>query len=135
MAEQPLRDLGKRERQIVETLYRLGEASVAQVRGVLPEPPSYSAVRAMLNLLVDKRVLTFRRDGKRYLYRPVRSKERVRRGALRSLVQTFFGGAPADAVAALVDGSAGKVTPEDLERIKQRIDEAERKSRTRGSES
>lgn len=124
-----------RERQIVEALYRIGEASVAQVRAVLPQPPSYSAVRAMLNLLVEKRVVTFRRDGKRYLYRPVRSKERVRRGVLRNLVQTFFSGAPADAVAALVDGSAGKVTPEDLERMKHLIDEAERKSRQRGSKS
>lgn len=119
-------DLGKRERQLTEALYRLGEASVAQVRGELPDPPSYSAVRAMLNLLVQKRVAAVRQEGKRYLYRPVRSKTVVRRSALRNLVRTFFGSAPADAAAALIDGSAGKLSDVDLRRLREMIDRAER---------
>lgn len=117
--------LGRRERQIVEALYRLGEASVAQVRQTLPDPPSYSAVRAMLNLLVGKQVVAFRQEGKRYLYRPVESKKKTGRAALRNLVRNFFGGQPLDAVAALLDGSAGRLNPDDLDRIKRLIDEAE----------
>ena len=128
MADEAL-NLGRRERQIVEALYELGEASVAQVRAVLPDPPSYSAVRAMLNMLAEKQIVTFRQDGKRYLYRPTRPKEKVRRSALRKLVQTFFAGQPADAVAALLEGSAGKLPPEQFERLKQLIAEAERKGR------
>ena len=125
MAESSPLELGKRERQIVETLYRLGEASVAEVRGALPDPPTYSAVRGMLKLLADKGVVRFRQQGKRYLYRPAAPKHKTGRSALRNLVQNFFADQPADAVAALVDGWAGKLSPEDLLRIRQLIDEAE----------
>ena len=125
MPNTPPLDLGKRERQIVEALYRLGEAPVARVRAALPDPPSYSAVRAMLNVLAEKGVVTFRREGKRYLYRPSRPKEKVRRSALRDLVRTFFGGEPVDAIAALMDGSAGKLSPDDIERMKRLIADAE----------
>jgi predicted transcriptional regulator len=125
MSEVPL---GRRERQIVEAVYRLGVASVAEVRKTLPDPPTYSTVRAMLNLLVDKKVLTFRQEGKRYVYRPLTPRRKMGRTALRSLVQNFFGGQPLDAVAALLDGSAGRLAPGDLERLKQLIDEAEAKS-------
>ena len=118
--------LSKRERQITESLYRLGEASVSQVLADLPDPPSYSAVRAVLNLLVKKQLATTRQDGKRYLYRPVPAKDKVRRSALKNLVHTFFGGTPADAVAALLDGSAGKLSPDDLQRLRDLIDRAER---------
>ena len=75
--------MGKRERQIIEALYRLGEASVAQVRAELDDPPSYSAVRAMLNLLLRKELAVVRQDGKRYLYRPAAPRHKVRRSALR----------------------------------------------------
>jgi predicted transcriptional regulator len=120
--------LGKRERQIVEAVYRLGEAPVAAVREALAEPPSYSAVRGMLNWLVEKRVLTLRQEGKRYLYRPVASKTKVGLSALRELVRNFFGGQPSDAVAALLDGGAGRLSPEELARIRQLIDQAEKPS-------
>ena len=76
-------DVGKRERQIVESVYRLGEASVSDVRQDLNDPPSYSAVRAMLGFLVEKDVLKYRRDGKRYLYRPAMSREKASKSALR----------------------------------------------------
>jgi BlaI family penicillinase repressor len=128
MADPEPLQMGKRERQIVETLYRLGQASVAQVRAALPDPPTYSAVRGMLNLLVEKQVLTFQQEGKRYLYRPIQSKTKMRRLALRNLVVNFFSGQPLDAVAALIDGSAGKLAPADLERIKKLIEEAEGES-------
>jgi predicted transcriptional regulator len=128
MVESRSLQLGKRERQIVETVFRLGEAAVADVLAALPDPPSYSAVRAMLNLLCEKQVLTFRQEGKRYLYRATTSKDKVGRVALRNLVRNFFGGQPLDAVAALLDGSAGRMAPDDLARIKQLIDEAEEES-------
>jgi BlaI family transcriptional regulator, penicillinase repressor len=120
--------LGRRERQIIEAVYRLGEASVADVLKELPDPPSYSAVRAMLNLLVGKDLLTHRQEGKRYLYRPVTPKSSVRRSALRALIRTFFAGKPADAVAALLDGSYGRLESGDLARIKKLIDDAEGRS-------
>jgi BlaI family penicillinase repressor len=120
--------LGKRERQIVEAVYRLGEGSVAAVREALAEPPSYSAVRGMLNWLVEKRVLTLRREGKRYLYRPVAPKSKVGLSALRELVRNFFGGQPSDAVAALLDGSAGRLSAEELARIKKLIEQTENQS-------
>jgi BlaI family penicillinase repressor len=126
-------ELGRRERQIVEILYRLGEASVAQVRDELSDPPTYSAVRGMLNLLVGKKIIVARQEGKRYLYRAVASKQRIRLSALKSLVWTFFSDAPIDAVAALLDGSAGKLTDDDLRNIRQLIEKAERGRATSGN--
>src|SRR5262249_14375169 len=125
MAKHSPLHLGARERQIVEVLYRLGEASVGQVRHELPDPPSYSAVRAMLNMLVDKQVARFRQEGKRYLYPPAVSKSKTGRSALRNLVQNFFGSEPADAIAALVDGWAGRLSSDDLARIRALIEDAE----------
>lgn len=125
----PPLDLGKRERQLAEILYRLGESPVSAVRAELADPPGYSAVRAMLNLLVRKRVLATRRDGKRLLYRPAGAVAAARRSALKGLVRTFFAGAPADAAAALVDGSAGRLSAADLKRLRDLIDRAEREAK------
>jgi BlaI family penicillinase repressor len=129
MRKSPL-DLGKRERQIVESVYRLGEASVAEVLQELTDPPSYSSVRAMLGQLVEKGVLKYRQDGKRYLYRPAVPKEKARRSALRGLLWTFFAGEPLDAMAALLDVSAKELTDEDLQRMKRLIEQAQKENRT-----
>ena len=83
-------DLGKRERQIVEAVYRLGEASVSDVLAEIADPPSYSSVRAMLGTLVQKDVLAYRHEGKRYLYRPVASKGKTQKSAVRRLVAGLF---------------------------------------------
>jgi BlaI family penicillinase repressor len=125
MAETSPLNSTKRERQIIELLYRLGEASVADVRAAMPDEPSYSAVRAMLNLLVKKRLASTRHEGKRYLYRPARSKEKVGRSAMKNLIRTFFGSAPVDAVAALLDGFEGKLSTDDLRRVRRLIEETE----------
>lgn len=122
MAEHEL-ELGKRERQLTEAVYRLGEAAVADVLAELSDPPSYSAVRAMLGMLVRKKVLKLRRDGKRYLYRPATPVEQASRSALAGVLHTFFGGQPAKAMAALLDVS-DNLTLDDLKRMKQLIDEA-----------
>lgn len=117
-------ELGKRERQLLETVQRLGEASVAEVRGNLADPPSYSAVRTMLGLLVDKGWMKYRREGKRYLYRSAISRERSQRTALRRLLGTFFDGSAGDAVAAILDLSARDMTNEQWERVTQLIAKA-----------
>lgn len=129
MAKVSPSDLGKRERQIVEAVYRLGEASVSDVRAELPDPPSYSAVRAMLGTLVEKRALKFRRDGKRYLYRPATSHERARRSELKNLLSTFFAGQPDDVMATLLDVSSGQLTDDCLDRMKQLIEQARKENR------
>ena len=129
MSDKTPLELGKRERQLIETVQRLGEASVAEVRANLADPPSYSAVRTMLGLLTEKGWLKHRRDGKRYLYRPAVSRERSQRTALRRLLGTFFGGAADDAVAALLDVSAGDMTHEQWERITRLIESARKESR------
>ena len=87
----PLFDLGKRERQIVEAVYRLGEASVSDVLAAIADPPRYSSVRAMLGTLVQKDVLAYRHEGKRYLYRPVASKGETQGSPVRRLVAGLFG--------------------------------------------
>lgn len=126
MPEKTPLEPGKRERQIIETVQRLGEGSVAQVRAQLADPPSYSAVRTMLGLLVEKGWLKQRREGKRYLYRPAVSRERSQRTALRRLLGTFFGGAADDAVAALLDISAADMTDEQWDRLEELIETARR---------
>ena len=127
-ATSPL-DLGKRERQLVETVYRLGEASVAQVLAELPDPPSYSSVRAMLSMLVDKKVLKQRQEGKRYLYRPATPRETARKSAFHQMLRTFFSGEPTAALATLLDLSAGQLTSDDLDRMKQLIEKTQKENR------
>src|SRR5262249_45059630 len=122
-------ELGKRERQILDTLQRLGEASVASVREHLADPPSYSSVRTMLGLLVKKGWIKHRVDGKRYLYRPAQGRLQSQRGALKKLLGTFFAGSAGDAMAALVDISAGEMTEAELQRVARMIEEA-RKSQS-----
>ena len=126
--------LGHRERQIVEAVYRLGEASVGEVLEELPDPPSYSTIRAMLGSLVEKRVLRFRRDGKRYLYRPAVAAEVASHTALSNLLATFFGGRTSDAVAALLDVSGDELTDDELRQIK-RLVEARRQQNRSGGQS
>jgi predicted transcriptional regulator len=128
MAKVPL-ELGKRERQLVEAVTVLGEASVGEVRDRLQEPPSYSAVRTMLGVLVEKGWLKQRRDGKRYLYRAAQARDKSQRSALRRLLNTFFDGSAGDAVAALLDLSVGELTAAELERLRLMIDDSRKSGR------
>jgi predicted transcriptional regulator len=122
-------DLGKRERQIVEAVYRLGEASVSDVLAEIADPPSYSSVRAMLGTLVQKDVLAYRRQGKRYLYRPVTSKGKTQKSALRRLIAGLFGGRASEAMAALLDVAGSSLTDEELDRIRQLIEQTRKENR------
>lgn len=123
-----LQNLGKRERQIVECVYRLGEASVSEVLANIADPPSYSTIRAMLGLLVEKKFLRLRRDGKRYLYRPATSRERAGKSAFKNLLRTFFPKQPTEAFAAMLD-AADELTDEDLDRMQKMIDHARKENR------
>lgn len=122
-------ELGRRERQIVETVVKLGEASVADVRSHLVDPPSYSAVRAMLGLLVEKKWLKFRQDGKRYLYRPSAGREKSQKRAVTRLLDTFFAGSRTDALAALLDSSASDMTDDEYQRMLKMIEQARKENR------
>ena len=117
-------DLGKRERQIYETVLALGEANVSDVKAKLENPPSYSAVRATMNLLVDKGWLKHRQVGLKYFYRPAAGQEKAKRTAIQRLLSNVFGDSPTDAVAALLDVTAGKLSSEQLQQMTDMIQKA-----------
>jgi predicted transcriptional regulator len=119
--------LSNRERQFMDVLYRLGQATAAEVMEALPDPPSYSAVRATLRILEDKGQVKHEEEGPRYVFRPAVARDRAKRTAVRHLVSTFFGGSPEAAMATLLDESASKLSDSDFERLKKLIDEAKNK--------
>ena len=129
MRRNPYLDLGRRERQIMDALYRLGSGSVADVQGALSDPPSYSAVRAMLRWLEEKGHVRHEEEGRKFVYSPTVSREKARRSALKSLLQTFFNGSVAQAVASLIDLDTEKMSPDDLDRLARRIEEAKKEGR------
>src|SRR5688572_5325849 len=102
MAKQPAATLSRRERQIMDIVYRLQRATATEIYAQIPEPPSLSSIRTLLRILETKGHLRHEQDGPRYLYLPIVPRERARVGALRQLVQTFFDGSTADTVAALL---------------------------------
>jgi BlaI family transcriptional regulator, penicillinase repressor len=116
--------LSRRERQIMDVLFRRGKATVADVMVDMPDPPGYSAVRAMLRTLEDKGHVKHREDGPRYVYTPTVPREAARRTAMTHLVTTFFDGSTAQAVAALLDRSARSLTAEERERLAALIQRA-----------
>jgi predicted transcriptional regulator len=121
--------LTRRERQIMEIVYRLGEATVAQVREAMEDPPGYSAVRAMIGLLETRGRLQHREEGRKYIYAPTVKREKARRSALRNLLNTFFDGSVEQAVASLLEDKERKLDRDDLERIAAMVDEARRQGR------
>ncbi len=120
--------LSRRERQIMEVIYIHGRATAAEVLESLPDPPSYSAVRAMLRILEGKGHLVHESDGPRYVFLPTIPREQARETALRGVIHTFFGGSPENAVAALLDLD-DKLDAEALERLAERIAEARKEGR------
>jgi BlaI family penicillinase repressor len=116
--------LSRRERQIMDALYRLGRASASEIHRALPDPPSYSAVRALLRILEGKGHVRHEIGALRYVYLPTVGRERARRSALRHLVDTFFDGSPERAVAALLDASAAELSADQLDRLAARIEQA-----------
>lgn len=123
------RRLTGRERQIMDVIYQRGRATVAEVRDKIPDPPSYSAVRALLRILEVKGHLRHEQDGPRYVYLPTTAREDARAGALRRVVDTFFAGSPERAVAALLELERRDLDEETLDRIAREIDRARRDGR------
>src|SRR5499433_2736544 len=116
--------LSRRERQIMDVLYRKGSATAAEVLESMPEPPSYSAVRALLRILEQKgHIRHEEREGK-YVFIPTVHREKAKQSAIRHLVQTFFDGSSEEAVAALLDSSSAKLSDRELDRLQQLIDKA-----------
>jgi BlaI family penicillinase repressor len=121
MAKAPLTHLSRRERQIMDLLFQKGRATAAEVQRDLPDPPSYSAVRAMLRILEDKGHIRHEQDGQRYVYLPRHDRDKASHSALRHVVHTFFAGSAEQAVAALLDGGAAAISDEELARMARMI--------------
>jgi len=121
--------LSRRERQIMDIAFRRGSATAADIMREMSEPPSYSAVRALLRILVDKGHLKFQQEGPRYVYSPTVSRRKARAGALEHLVRTFFDGSAAQAVTALLDSSQGRLSRAELDELAALIEAAREKDR------
>ena len=118
------RDLSRRERQILDILYQQGQATAADVQAALPEPPSYSAVRALLRILEDKGHVRHDQDGPRYVYLPTVARDNAQRSAMRHMLQTFFDGSAEQAISALLGDASGKMSSAELDRLARMIDTA-----------
>ena len=128
MTDQP-NELSRRERQIMDFLYRAGRATAAEVLDAIPDPPSYSSVRATLRILEHKGHVRHEADGRAYVFIPVVKKDAARKRALAHLVRTFFDNSAEQAVAALVDLAGPKASPAELDRIRKIIDTAKKEGR------
>ena len=122
-------NLSRRERQIMDVLYRKGAATAAEVLENVPDPPSYSAVRALLRILEEKGHIRHEETAGKYVFMPKVHREKAQRSAIRHLVQTFFDGSAEDAVAALLDSSSSKLSDAELDRLQRLIDKARRGGR------
>ena len=129
MPERSHLHLAPRERQIMDIVYQRGEASVADVRRAMPNPPSYSSVRTMMRLLEEKGHLRHREEGRKFVYMPVVTPEKARRSALRNLLSTFFDDSVSNAVATLIDSGKRKLSSEELDRLAKLIEKARKEGR------
>jgi BlaI family penicillinase repressor len=121
--------LSRRERQIMDVLYRLGRATAAEILENLPEPPGYSAVRAMLRVLEEKKHIRHEEKDLRYVFLPVVPRDKARRSAVRHMLDTFFEGSPEQAVATLLDVSGTTLSADDFDRLAALIEKARQEGR------
>ena len=119
--------LSRRERQIMDIVFRLGRASVVEIQAELPDAPTDAAIRRMLKILEEKKRLRCRRDGRRMLYSPVQARGRAAKSALNRVLTTFFDGSIEQAFASWLADPKQKVDPEQLKRLSRLIEEAEQK--------
>jgi predicted transcriptional regulator len=124
-----LTGLSRRERQIMEILYRRGKASVSDVKDGMEDAPGYSAVRAMMRVLEDKGHVRHQAEGLKYVYVPVVAREKAKRSALKQLLDTFFSDAPEQVVAAFLDVSSSRLTREELDRMSAMIENARKEGK------
>ncbi|MBI4263127.1 MAG: BlaI/MecI/CopY family transcriptional regulator [Acidobacteria bacterium] len=131
MAKAPVPQLSRRERQIMDVLYRSGRATAAAVQAGMPDPPSYSAVRTMLRILEDKGHVRHEPDGPRYVYIPTVARDKAKRSALKHVINTFFDGSASQVMAALFELSPRELGDEELGRLRQLIDEAKKEKKAK----
>ncbi len=117
--------LSRRERQIMDIVYRLGQASAKEVQENLPDPPSYSAVRALLATLENKGMLNHAKESRSYIYKPVITEQKARNSALKNLLSTFFEGKPKNLVAALLEDEDQQLSKDEINAIRKMVDDAE----------
>jgi predicted transcriptional regulator len=129
MSERLRSGLSRRERQIMEAIFSRRKATAMEVMGIIPAPPSYSAVRAALQVLVDKGLLTYQREGRRYLYAPTVSRRRAGLSAAQHLLSTYFEGSVAAALTAMLRADRRKLTDADYRQLVELIQEAEKGGR------
>ena len=125
----PHLNLSRRERQIMDVIYKRGSVSVQDVVDEIPDAPSYSAVRAMLRVLEEKGHVSHRENGPRYVYLPTVPRDEASRSALRQIVGTFFDGSAEQAAAALLDMSGPELSKEELDRLSEAIEQARKEGR------
>jgi len=116
--------LSRRERQIMDIIYRLGEASAKEVQDNLPDPPSYSAVRALLSTLEHKEMVKHAKQSRRYIYKPAITEQKARKSALQNLLATFFEGKPKNLVAALLDENDQNLSRSEIDEIRKIVDQS-----------
>ena len=121
--------LSRRERQIMDILYQRGKASATDVREAMPDAPSYSAVRAMLRVLEEKGHVKHQAEGMKYVYVPTVARDKAKRSAVKHLLDTFFSNSPEQVVAALLDVSSTRLTREELDRMAQMIERAQKEGK------
>ena len=121
--------LSRRERQIMDVLYRLGRATAADILQNIPDPPGYSAVRAMLRVLEEKKHIRHEEKDLRYVFLPVVPRDKARRSAVQHMLDTFFEGSPEQAVATLLDVSGRKLSSSDFDRLAELIEKARQEGR------
>jgi predicted transcriptional regulator len=126
MKTPPHHELSRRERQIIDILYTQGRGTAAEVQAALPDPPSYSAVRAMLRILEEKGHVKHVQDGPRYIYLPTIARDNAKRSAMRHMLQTFFDGSAEQAISALLDDASTQMSDVELDRLARMISEARR---------
>ncbi len=122
-------NLSRRERQIMDILHARGKATAAEVMEAMPDPPGYSAVRALLRLMEEKGYLQHETDGTKYVFMPTIAREKARKSALKQMLQTFFDNSTEQAVAALLDLSKTKLKQEELDRLSSLIEQARKEGR------
>jgi len=120
-------ELSRRERQIMDVVYARGDATVSEVLSEMPDPPSYSAVRAMLRKLEQKGHVSHEAVGQRYVYRPTLPHEAAQESALERVLATFFGGSPGRAVQAILDSTSADLTDAELDELAEMIEQARRR--------
>jgi BlaI family transcriptional regulator, penicillinase repressor len=121
--------LSRREREILDILYQRGQASAAEVKDILTDPPTYSGVRAMLRVLEEKGHIKHESRGLKYVYSPVINRDKAKKSAVKHLLETFFSGAPEQVVAALLDVSSKKLTSAELDRMSLMIEQARKEGK------